>query len=562
MKKLASLFSRGSVLQCIGIIVLAAGASLLASIWPVRLGELYTGISNGKLSMLSAGFSAILAFGVMYAGAELLSIARRLWLDNLITAVEADLRARSVAKLLRMPVSYFAGAPGGERTARLNQGVTGLSELLRLGCNDVVPTALTAAATTAQVFMNAPVWIALLMLAYIGVSISISRIQIQSQNGVREGIIARRTALDGQICQTITSIEMIRSQNAEECESARLEPGIEAIRKTEQHHHNFMCAFEGVKQLLKVGFQTAILILSVYLISRGQMAPGSVITVCLLFQQLVKPVDDVYRFLDDISSGIIKARILLELFESPDDPVFAIEGSPKEQGDGNIVLSGVEVYNPEGTKMLARFDGLEIPCRGRTALTGPSGSGKTTLVRALTRFYHSRGEISLCGVPLAEYSQRELAQQIYYAPQGMFFFSGSIRENILYGLKRPVDDTELLDALVKARLIGPDSGAISTEASPELLDRLLNEGATNVSAGQRQRLSLARAFLRRPLLFILDESTANLDSATVGDVLDALEAHAAEVGAGILYISHDQNVVARCDTVLRAAAPPERLQAA
>ncbi len=206
--------------------------------------------------------------------------------------------------------------------------------------------------------------------------------------------------------------------------------------------------------------------------------------------------------------------------------------------------------NPEKDKPLALYQDLTIPGGKKVALQGVSGCGKTTTVRCLNRYYpYTRGRVTLFGRDLESYSQRELTSLLYYVPQSTFFFAGTVRDNLVYGLDEEFTDGQLLDALRQACLTGDYQGVLCRE--PErALGYTISEGAANLSGGQRQRLSLARAFLRRPKLYIFNESTANLDEQTAAAVLTNLERHAAADGAGILYISHDQNVVDRCDQVI------------
>lgn len=550
MEKYLSVMSRKTKLKCAGVIGLAFVGSLLASLWPVQLGELYNGISDGAIGTLARGAAAIALFGLIYLAAEWIAIVRRVLLDCIVASHEAEVRSFCIEKLLKMPVAYYSGCLSGEKTAQLNQGVAGFSQLIKILCNDVFATVLTAVCTLAQVLFHAPVMMAGIMLLYLVLTVVISAFQIRSQNGIREKIVHQKTALDGQICQSISNLELIRSMDAEEYEKHRLEPGVLDISHTEKKHHKYMGLFDCLKQLCKIVFQVTLLGVSVVLIGAGRMDGGSVITVCLLFQQLIKPIDEVYRFMDETASSLVKAKALLEVTASPSDEVFSRVSSGQPLTDGSVHLEQVLVTNPEKDKPLALYQDLTIPGGKKVALQGVSGCGKTTMVRCLNRYYpYTRGKVTLFGRDLESYSQKELTSLLYYVPQSTFFFAGTVRDNLVYGLDADFTDGQLLDALRQACLIGDYEGVLCRE--PErALAYTISEGAANLSGGQRQRLSLARAFLRRPKLYIFDESTANLDEQTASAVLTHLERHAAADGAGILYISHDQNVVDRCDQVI------------
>lgn len=553
MKKYFTIMSTMTKLKCVGVIILAFVSSLLASIWPVKLGELYTNISGGIIRTISQGATAILSFALIYLASECITIVRRVLLDCIIATHESDVRERSIEKLLKMPVSYYSGCLSGEKTAQLNQGVAGFSQLIKIMCNDVFATILTAICTLVQVFISAP-WIVVgIMLLYLAITVTISAFQIRSQNGIRENIVSQKNALDGQICQSISNLELIRGMHAERYERKRLLPVILNISRTEKRHHRYMGTFDCLKQLCKISFQVILLVVSIMLIANGKMSTGSVITVCLLFQQLIKPIDEVYRFMDETASSVIKAKSLLEVAASPSDDVFDTQSSDEDTSDSEILVKDLVITNPKKDTPLAWYDSVIIPTNTVVALQGPNGCGKTSLIRCLNRYYpHTQGKVSLFGRDQESYSQKELTDLLYYSPQSSFFIAGTIRENLLYGLDRYVSDDELIYALRCVRLVGEDHSETVIHKEPnEALQFTLGEKTEELSGGMKQRLSLARAFLRRPKLYVFDEITANLDDKATKFVLSNIEAHAKKIGAGIVYISHDQGVIDRCDMVIR-----------
>lgn len=550
MNKYLNLMSTKTKMKCVGIIFLAVVSSVLASVWPVKLGELYTDISTGGIGNIAQGGIALVTFGFVYLLAECLTILRRVLLDCIIATHEAEIREHSVEKLLKMPVKYTHGSLSGEKTAQLNQGVAGLSQLIKITCNDIFATVLMAVCTLGQVVLNAPSIMAIVMLGYLAITIIISIKQIKSQNGIRENIIMQKNSLDGQICQSISNLEMIRSMGAEVYEKIRLRPAILKIGDTEKKHHYYMGTFDCIKQVCKISFQILLLVVSVVSISKGQMSAGSVITVCLLFQQLVKPIDDVYRFMDETASSVVKAKVLADIDNNGLDSVYEIESTSRKAINADIVLDNVSITTPDGETILAKYDRIIIPHGKRVALKGANGCGKTTLVRCLNRYYpYCEGTITLFGKNQGEYSQKDLTSMLYYSPQVSFFISGTVRENLAYGLERVVSDKELLDALAKVHLFGDYEGVITKEAK-DVLDFKISEGAKELSGGMKQRLALARAFLHTPKMFIFDEITANLDEFATHMVLDSIENYAKEIGAGIVYISHESSVVDRCDEVI------------
>lgn len=315
-----------------------------------RLGKVYTDITDGRISTIGDGIIPILFMGFIYLFSEGLIIFRRIALDCIIASHEADIRKRSVEKMLKMPVSFLFMKNSAEKTSQLNQGVEGLSQLIKLICNDVFAMFLTTVCTLTQVVLHAPWIMAAIMLAYLVVSILLSLAQIHSQNGIREKIISKKTALNGQINQSLKNFELIRGMNAESYEVKRLSPSINGISDTEKMHHVSMGSYDGAKTICKILFHLVIIIVSVMMIAHNQMAPGAVIAVCLLFQQMLRPLDDIYRFLDESASSEIKAKFLIDMAAIREDPVFEIADSSQVHiisKESDIVLQGISVTDPD-----------------------------------------------------------------------------------------------------------------------------------------------------------------------------------------------------------------------
>ena len=560
MKKYLNLMSCKTKLKCIGVLLLTMLSSVLASIWPVHLGNIYTDISNNEITSVHQCLSTVLMFGLIYLAAESITIFRRVLLDCVIASHESEVRENTIEKLLKMPISYYGGDKlSGERTAQLNQGVAGLSQLIKICCNDIFATVLTAICTLFQVATNAPFTIAAIMMGYLIITVMVSVFQIRSQNGIREDIVAQKNGLDGQICQSISNLELIRSMDAGEYEIDRLKPSILKISSTEKKHHRYMGTFDCVKQFCKITFQVIILIVSVVMIVKHYMAPGAVITVCLLFQQLIKPIDEVYRFMDETASSVVKARVLDNIAKADIDTAFKIKSGKKEAVKGEIILKDTIIMDPSG-KEIVKYDNLTIPCNSEVAVIGDSGCGKSSLMKCLTRYFvhGSHSTISILGSNIDTYSQKELIDTLLYVPQKGFFFADTIRENLMYGLSDKVSDKELIVALRSVCLYDSlvatvlDKNFVAADGIDKMvLDYAIGEGGTGLSGGEGQRLSLARVFLRRPKAFVFDESTTGLDGNTAEKVLFNIEEYAKNIGAGIIYISHDDRVVNRCKYVIK-----------
>ena len=529
--------SRRTKTGCIAVLLMTFAGSALAARWPVMLGNICA-----EISASSASQEMLYVFAAVCISAAGINIFRRVFLDFIIASHEAETRGTAVEVLLKMPVANISDCPSGEKTSQINQGIAGYSQLIKLLCGDASGVVLTAAFTLREVWRSSSGTMAGFMCMYLFVAVCLSYLQIRSQNGIREDIQRQKNALDGQTVQSINNLELIRSLNAEAFERRRLAPAIDRASSAEKKHHCFMGMFDFFKQAAAYLFLAGMLGLCM----SGRISGTDAAAVSILFLQMLKPIDEVYRFMDEGSASVIKARGLLQILAGEPDPVFSIETHGTDSlkhGIPEILFEDVRINN-------LRYRGLRIPCGGKTALCGPTGCGKSTVIRGIMRYFGHCGRIFVFGAELGTVSQHELAGLVYYTPKDDLFFAGTVRENLTYGLDREVTELEALGALSRACLL--EDG---------ILERVIGEKGSGLSSGQRQRLALARAFLRTPKLYIFDESTANLDELTAERVLGNIEAHAASIGAGIIYISRDSNVVRRCSEVVELGESTEKTAA-
>jgi ABC-type multidrug transport system fused ATPase/permease subunit len=518
--------------------VMAIASAYLMSLIPVYLGKVLDGFAIESNEIVQF----IIIFTTVFLLAELLNIFRRVSIDCVSAQLEEDLRNNSINKLLHLPLKYIeTNGVSGELTSKINQVVGGTTQLMKLLTNDLLPAVCVGFFVIVQCSRQAPLIIALILIGYMITTLSASLLQIKSQRGVREEIIRKKTKLDGDICQSINGIEQIRVLSAEESESVRLAPQTKGIRQTECLHHTKMGVYDAFKHFLKTAFFIFILFAGVYLTKRGDMSGGNVLAVVLLFQQLLKPLDEFYRFLDEISACSIKVSILNDILNQPSDTVFHIPEASISFDKNDIEINEYEVFSPDSKKLLSKSSNVSFKAGHSTALVARTGGGKSSLLKGLMRLYPLKGSAVLFGVKLSIIPQKLLTKIVHYIPQSPYFFSGSIKENLLYGLEGVPSDDVLNEILKKVCLF--DELFVNRR---NVLEIQIQENGKNMSGGQLKRLAFARALLRNPMIYFLDETTANIDENTVSLILGNFEKHVKEIGAGIVYVTHEQRVIERC----------------
>lgn len=551
--KALKLLTTKQKLSCLITIIIAVIGACMASVWPVLLSGIYEDITYGSINSIKTGLKDFVIFGAVFLIAELCNIIRRVLVDKIATSYEKHLRDLSVKKLLKLPTKFFNSNVSGEYTAKINQSVSGSSQLLKVICNNVVPSVLIGTFMIIQVLRKAPYSIAIIMFTYIIVELFVSIRQIISQNGIRETLIQKKAKLDGTICQSIQNLQVIRVLHAEDYEFNRFFPFTENIRKAESKHHSYMGTFDSIKQVVKVLYTIILLVFAIYLVSKNTISAGMVITIILLFQQLVVPIDAIHVFIDEVATSTVKSKELIKMLDQSDDDIFSDKLTNEIGSNSDIVISNLTVYTPDYKHTVCNNISLCFESNTVIGLIGSTGCGKSSLLKAIMRFYPYTGEITTGIYDWDTLSQTSICDNIFYMTQDSMFFEGILKDNLIYGLNYNPTDEQLVFALKNACIYDELK---SKTGNP--LELSVSENANNFSGGQKQRIAIARAFLRQPYWFFMDESTSNLDCNTTSKVLDNLEHYANSIGAGIVYISHQPEVITRCDKIKKLEKMAER----
>jgi len=252
-----------------------------------------------------------------------------------------------------------------------------------------------------------------------------------------------------------------------------------------------------------------------YRIFKGQSTIGEVIAFILLLRQLYFPVNRISEMNTVLHNSLAAIERIFEVFDTEPEVTERPKARNLPRLTGEIAFERVDFgYTPE--RLILRDINLHVRAGEVVALVGPSGAGKTTLVQLIPRFYDpTAGRVLANGIDLRDVTIRSLRSQIGIVAQDTILFSGSVRENIVYGNPDASDDQLL--AVARAAHVEEFVAELA-----EGYDTLLGERGTKLSGGQRQRIAIARAFLIDPRILILDEATSALDSESERLIQDAL----------------------------------------
>ncbi len=512
-------FSFGSAIAIMAVVALVeTGIALLLGRFFDRVLKL-TGQPADEI-LRFAGFSLGVLAGA-YVLKETLNLLRRRLISRTTTRIERDMTVRVVGHLLKVDLGALAKERVGSLHGRISRSVEGYVKFLKVTFTDAIPAVLTAVFALGAGL--ATEWrVGLVMGCVVPIAIGLTVWQVTSQKGIRLSLLQAKEGLDGTMVEQLSGLEYIRAANTHLQEVRRVESAADARREREFKHATAMARFDWLKSVNENLFHVAIIGFAIVLAARGEVPYGKVFTFSMLFLNIMRPLREVHRILDETYETSLQVSVILGMLQQPVDASFGVATLRPPKLDGSVPLLEcqglvVEYETPTGPRRI--LDGVTLAItQGQTVgIAGPSGSGKSTWLRAMLRLLHpTSGEVLVGGVPIGVLSREDIGKSIGYVSQTPFVFAGTVRENIAYGC----GDATLEQIQEAARQAHVHDDILEM---PQGYDSPLNERGANLSGGQRQRVSLARMFLKNPPVLILDEGTSALDNISERRVRAAID---------------------------------------
>lgn len=495
----------------------------------VILGSLVDRFLGDGAASLSIAIPYLVTILLLVSIRELSHVGRRYLAERAATALERELRVKATSAILHGDQEVFSDTQSGSLYGRMNRGVEGATRLVKLTFLDFLPSVVVALVAIGLVWTRD--WmLGVAVTAILPLMLTVVGVQLRSQRGVRISLLRRKESVDGAIVELLRDLDSVKSLDATGFETRRVERVAIQLEAIELQHHLRMAWFDALKFGIEGLAHVAVATISIVLAAQGSLSVGGILAVSLLFVGVMTPVRELHRIFDEGHASSLQADDLHAILLTPADPSFRSvpTGDPTSFSGPAVRCSALTVrYPTREHPAVARVD-MAIAQGAFVGLCGPAGCGKSTLVKALLRLAHgATGSIHLFGKPITSYDRRMLAQLVAYVPQSSFLITGTIRENIAYGLEGVSFDA-VEDAAEKACLHN------EILEFPKGYDTTVGEAGVRLSGGQRQRVALARVFLRHPRLVVLDEATSNLDNLNESAIQVALES----AGFTMLAIAH------------------------
>jgi ATP-binding cassette subfamily B protein len=442
----------------------------------------------------------------LYAASSLLAWLQAFLLNKVVQRSIQRLRTQVAAKLMRVPLSYFDGQQHGEVLSRVTNDIDNVSMALQQALNQVLVSMLTVVGILIMLFVISPL---LAVVALVAVPLSIV-VTAKVGKRAQKGFVAQWKhvgALNGQIEEAFTGHSLVTVFGRR----GEIEGRFRA-KNDELYDAAFRAQFLSSVVMPAIGFignlsYVAIAIVGGLRVAAGAMLLGSVQAFIQYSGNFTQQLSRLAQVTNVLQSGAASAERVFEVLdvadESADRRDAALAASPR----GEVRFEDVSFRYRQDTPLIDHLSLVASP--GKTvAIVGPTGAGKTTLVNLLMRFYDlDGGKILLDGVDISSVPRADVRSKIGMVLQDTWLFGGTIRDNIRFGSLRATED----DLLTAARAAFVDR---FVRALPAGYDTVIDEESSNLSAGEKQLITIARAFLADPPILVLDEATSSVDTRT------------------------------------------------
>ncbi|WP_127472969.1 ABC transporter ATP-binding protein [Microbacterium sulfonylureivorans] len=482
----------------------------------------------------------IVAVLAIYVVSALLTWAQGYVINVIMVRTMWRLRESVEAKINRLPLSYFDKVQRGELISRVTNDIDNITQTMQQSLSTVVTSVLTVIGVLFMMFTIS--WqlalVALVSLPLMAVIFGVIGPRSQKAFGIQWRKVGR---LNARVEESFSGHALVKvfGREADSAEKFAIENEelYEAAFKAQFLSGIIMPGMMFIGNLTYVG----IAVLGGIMVANGQLRLGDVQAFIQYSQQFTQPLSELGGMAAVVQSGTASAERVFELLDADEQEPDDEEAPALADGHGVIEFKGVKFsYTPD--RPLITDLSFRVEPGQTVAIVGPTGAGKTTLVNLIMRFYElNGGQILLDGQDIAELTRDDVRSRTGMVLQDPWLFAGTIRDNIRYGRESATDE-EIVEAAKATRVDR------FVHSLPDGYDTVLDEDASNVSAGEKQLITIARAFVAQPSVLILDEATSSVDTRT--ELLLQHAMAALREGRTSFVIAHRLSTIRDADLIL------------
>ena len=477
---------------------------------PKLLGDITTTIFDGIQAKTGINFEKITSILIMLGFSYLLNICF-LYLQQVIMShvsqnMMQSLRREIDIKLAKLPLKYFDNQTYGEVLSRATNDVDTISNSLQQSMSQIISSVGTFVMIITMMLMISPV-LTLVAALTLPFSFFLSAAVVKKSQKYFKGQQKSTGKMSGHIEEMYSGHTIIKLFSREKAAKEDFEKLNEEL-----YSNNLKATFVSSIMMPLTGLVGNIgyvfmCVIGGILVANGKLKIGGIQSFIQYLRQFNMPISQLANIANVLQSTVAAAERIFELCDEEEEPSLSEYKKLNENILGDVEFRDV-CFGYSGKKQLITNLNLKIERGEKIAIVGPTGAGKTTLVNLLMRFYDlDSGQITIDGIPSDSVSREDLRKVFGMVLQDTWLFNGTIRDNLAYG-KPDATNEEIILAAKRAYIYN------FIKAMPGGFDFVLSEDATNISQGQKQLLTIARAFLKNPKILILDEATSSVDTRT------------------------------------------------
>lgn len=522
IRKLLKYLGRYKV--AIGLVILfSIGSTVFTIVGPKILGKATTAIFDGLVSKVSGGagidFTKIahilILVLILYGVSSLFAYVQGFIMTGVSQKLTYRLRKEISEKIHRMPIKYFDNMTHGEVLSRVTNDVDTLSQSLNQSATQMITSFTTIIGVFVMMLSISPIMtlVALLILpismGLIGVIVKHSQRHFKNQQEYLGHI-------NGQIEEIYSGHNIVKVFNKEEDVINTFDETNEILFQSAWKSQFFSGMMMPIMQFVGNLGYVAVAILGGYLVIKSKIEVGDIQSFIQYVRNFTQPVTQIAQVANLLQSTAAASERVFEFLEEEEEDQFVEHPVSVEGLQGNVEFSHVH-FGYHEDKIIVNDFSAKVKSGQKIAIVGPTGAGKTTMIKLLMRFYDvNEGAILIDGHNVKDFNRNELRKMFGMVLQDTWLFNGSIRDNLRYG-KLDATEEEIIEAAKAAHVHN------FVKTLPGGYDMELSEDANNVSQGQKQLLTIARAILADPKILILDEATSSVDTRTEVQIQKAMD---------------------------------------
>lgn len=509
-------FSSDYWLQLIFIFLLAIAGTIFSIFSPRLLGDITSKIFEGAMMMAMGVPGAsidmdyvsqmLLIMLALYIASSSFTYFQSFLMAGVAQKITYQFRRLITEKISKVPLKYYDSEPFGDILSRITNDVDTIANSLQQSVTSVVTSVTTVIGI---LIMMLTINIPMTMISLI--SLPVSLILIGSIVKVGQNYFRQRAAklgeLNGVIEENFGAHSIVKAFNAEKRSIEKFDQLSDSLTETTWKAEFISGMMMPIISFISNLSYVAVVVLGGYLVVDGKIRVGDIQSFIQYTRNFSQPINQTAQIANVLQSTVAAAERVFEFLDEGEEPKESTNPATLEQVEGSVTFENVSFgYSPDN--VFIQQLNIDVKPGQRIAIVGPTGAGKTTLINLLMRFYDvNQGSIKIDGVDIRDLKRKDLRKIFGMVLQDTWLFNGSIRENIAFS-----NHEATFEEIVRAADNAKADHFIKT--LPDGYDMVINEEASNISAGQKQLLTIARAFLADPAILILDEATSSVDTRT------------------------------------------------